>query len=98
MKKGIRDAGLIQFGPGMTPEKVVSYDAFNAGDDPQPVVCLRCADGPAVSPSVRDVCTRCFAAVWVSRITEAAMTHLRQPVLVCMSCVAQELPDEPPDA
>ena len=39
MRKPIRDAGLIQFGPNLKPEKVVSYDEYNAGDGPQPVVC-----------------------------------------------------------
>jgi hypothetical protein len=94
MKKRIRDAGLIQFDHKLRPEKLVSYDAYNAGTGPQPVVCCRCADGPAVVPSVRDVCTRCIAAVWVSRVTEAAMTAMRQPMIVCVECMATTLQEE----
>ena len=61
MSKRTRARGLIQFGKGMTPEKLVSYAEFNDGDGPQPVVCLRCGDGPPVVASVRDVCVRCLA-------------------------------------
>ena len=97
MSKRTRARGLIQFGKGMTPEKLVSYEAFNDGDGPQPVVCQRCADGPPVVASVRDVCVRCFAAVWMSRATDEAMTHMRQPEILCMQCVAMELEKEPGD-
>src|SRR5438132_13774683 len=90
----IRDAGLIQFGKGMKPEKLVSYDDFNAGDGPQPVVCQRCADGPPAVPSVRDVCVRCLAAVWISRGTEESTTQMRQPELWCMQCLAAHLEAE----
>ena len=96
-RQRLRDAGLIQFGPGLRPEQVISYDAFNAGAGPQPVVCARCADGPPAVPSVRDVCTQCLAAVWVSRVTELAMTHMRQPVLRCFPC-AMTAAEAPPDA
>jgi len=58
------------------------------------VVCQRCADGPPVVASVRDVCVRCLAAVWMSRATEEAMTHMRQPEIRCMQCVAVELEQE----
>jgi hypothetical protein len=91
-KKRLRDLGLIQFDHQLSPKQHVSYDAYNAGTGPQPVVCLRCADGPAAVPSVRDVCTRCLSAVWLSRVTEAALTQLRQPVLICMQCMGQEPP------
>ncbi len=94
MSKRNRDRGLIQLGKGMQPEKRLSYDAFNAGTGPQPVVCQRCADGPPVVASVRDVCVRCLAAVWLSRTTEEAMTHIRQPEILCMHCVAVELEQE----
>lgn len=90
MSKRHRDRGLIQFGKGMKPEKRVSYDEYNAGTGPQPVVCQRCADGPPVVASVRDVCVRCLAAVWLSRSTEEAMTYMRQPEIRCMHCVATE--------
>lgn len=92
----IRDLGLIQLGPEMTIEKHLSYDAYNAGAGPQPVVCLRCADGPPLVPSVRDVCGTCLAAVWVSRVTEAAMTALRQPEILCTACLATALQEAPP--
>src|SRR5438309_1216679 len=42
VSKRTRDRGFIQFGPYMQPEKLVSYDEFNAGTGPQPVVCQRC--------------------------------------------------------
>jgi len=96
MRKRIRDLGLIQFGPNMQPEKRVSYDEYNAGAGPQPVVCQRCADGPPVVPSVRDVCVKCLAAVWMSRATEVSMTHMRQPEIICMACLATALQEEPP--
>ena len=94
MKKRIRDAGLIQFDHKLRLEKRVSYDEYNAGTDPQPVVCMRCADGPAAVPSVRDVCTHCLAAVWLSRTTEVAMTHMRQPAILCMECMTTHLKQE----
>jgi len=81
----------------MTPEKLVSYAEFNDGDGPQPVVCQRCADGPPVVASVRDVGVRCLTAVWMSRATDEAMTHMRQPEILCMQCVAMELEKEPGD-
>ena len=93
-RQAIRDAGLIQFGPNLQPEKLVSYDDFNAGTDPQPVVCMRCANGPSSVPSVRDVCVKCFAAVWVSRVTEVAMTQMRQPAIICMECMGTALKEE----
>jgi hypothetical protein len=91
-RQAMHDAGLIQLGPNLKPEKHVSYDVYNAGDGPQPVVCLRCADGPSAVPSVRDVCVKCFAAVWVSRRTEAAMTHMRQPEILGSVPVTCETP------
>ena len=94
MSKRNRDRGLIQLGKGMQPEKRLSYDEFNAGTGPQPVVCQRCADGPPIVASVRDVCVRCLAAVWLSRATEEAMTHMRQPEILCVHCVAMELEQE----
>lgn len=94
MSKRSRARGLIQLGKGMKPDKLVSYDEYNAGDGPQPVVCQRCADGPPVVASVRDVCVRCLAAVWLSRATEEAMAHMRQPEIRCMQCVAVELEQE----
>jgi hypothetical protein len=94
VSKRNRDRGLIQFGKGMKPEKRLSFDEFNTGTGPQPVVCQRCADGPPVVASVRDVCVRCLAAVWLSRTTEAAMTHMRQPEILCMQCVAVALEQE----
>ena len=94
MSKRTRARGLIQFGKGMKPEKRISYDEYNDGDGPQPVVCQRCADGPPVVASVRDVCVRCLAAVWLSRTTEEAMTHLRQPEILCLQCVASDLEQE----
>jgi hypothetical protein len=96
MRKRIRDLGLIQFGSTMQPEQRVSYGAYNAGDGPQPVVCLRCADGPPAVPAAREVCGTCLAAVWLSRTTEAAMTHMRQPVIVCTACLATTLKEEQP--
>ncbi len=89
-KQRIRAAGLIQFGPGLRPEKTVSYDDYNTGTGPQPVVCARCAEGPAAVPSVRDVCTQCLAAVWVSQVTDLAMTQMRQPVLLCFPCAMED--------
>jgi hypothetical protein len=59
VRKRSRDRGLIQLGKGRQPAKRISYDEFNEGTGPQPVVCQRCADGPPVVPSVRDVCVRC---------------------------------------
>jgi len=97
MSKRTRARGLIQFGKGMKPEKLVSYEEFNEGDGPQPVVCQRCADGLPVVASVRDVCVRCLAAVWMSRATEEAMTHMRQPEICCMQCVAMDLEKEKGD-
>jgi hypothetical protein len=94
VSKRTRDRGLSQLGKGMQPEKRVSYNALNAGTGPQPVVCQRCADGPPVVASVRDVCVCCLAAVWLSRTTEAAMTHMRQPEIRCMQCVAADLEQE----
>ena len=94
MSKRTRDRGLIQLGKGMKPEKRVSYEEFNAGTGPQPVVCQRCADGPPAVVSVRDVCVRCLAAVWLSRTTEEAMTHMRQPEILCMHCVATDREQE----
>jgi|SRR5260370_568210 hypothetical protein len=91
MSKRTRALGLIQFGKGMRPEKRLSYDEYNDGAGPQPVVCLRCGDGPPAVASVRDVCVRCLAAVWLSRTTEEAMTHMRQPEILCMPCVAAEM-------
>jgi hypothetical protein len=96
-RQAIRDAGLIEFDRQLRPEKHVSFDDYNAGTGPQPVVCLRCADGPPAVPSVRDVCTRCLSAVWLSRVTEAALTQLRQPVLVCMQCMGKEQPSHQKD-
>ena len=83
MRKRTRDRGLLQLGKGMQPDKRVSYDELNAGTGPQPVVA-----------SVRDVCVRCLAAVWLSRTTEEAMTHMRQPEIRCVHCVATELEQE----
>jgi len=40
---------------------------------------------------------RCLAAVWISRATDEAMTHMRQPEILCMQCVAMELEKEPGD-
>jgi hypothetical protein len=97
MSKRTRARGLIQFGKGITPENLVSYEEFNDGDGPQPVVCQRCAHGPPVVAAVRDVCVRCLAAVCMSRATEEAMTHMRQPEIRCMQCVAMALEQEKGD-
>jgi hypothetical protein len=96
MRKHSREASLIQLGPNMTLEKLMSFDDYNAGEGPQPVVCLRCTDGPAAVPSVRDVCVKCLAAVWMSRGTEASMTHMRQPEIICMACLATALREGTP--
>jgi hypothetical protein len=37
------------------------------------------------------------AAVWISRATDEAMPHMRQPEILCMQCVAVELEKEPGD-
>ena len=93
-RERIRDLGLIQFDRQLRPEKRVSYDEYNTGEGPQPVVCMRCADGPPEVPSVRDVCVKCLAAVWLSRTTEAAMTHMRQPEILCMQCLGTARKDD----
>jgi len=91
VSKRPRSRGLIQWGKRMKPDKLLSYEEFNNGDGAQPVVCQRCADGPPVVASVRDVCVRCLAAVWLSRATEEAMTHMRRPEILCVQCLTMEL-------
>gem|GEM_PF-4541584 len=39
-RERIRDLGLIQFDRQLRPEKRVSYDEYNTGEGPQPVVCI----------------------------------------------------------
>src|SRR5260370_9362493 len=96
MSKRTRALGLIQFGKGMRPEKRLSYDEYNDGAGPQPVVCLRCGDGPPAVASVRDVCVRCLAAVRLSRTPEGAITHLRPPGTPLMPFVAAGMHQDHP--
>ncbi len=85
-----RVAHFIQLDKDMQPDGVLPTEEVNRGTGPQPVLCLRCADGPSVVPSVRDVCARCLAPVWVSRETEVALTVMRQPELWCLPCLERE--------
>jgi hypothetical protein len=86
-RKRSRDVGLIQFDHQRRPEKRVSYDEYNTGEGPQPVVGMRCADGPPEVSSVQGVCVKGLAAIWLSWTTEAAMMHMRHPAILCMPCL-----------
>lgn len=90
-----RRRGFVQLGKDFQPGKRLSYEEVNAGVGPQPIVCCRCADGPSAVPSVRDVCVRCLAVVWVSRETDAELALMRQPELWCMECLEAHLKESP---
>ncbi len=89
-----RPRGVTQFiavDKDRQPIRVLPTEEVNRGTGPQPVLCARCADGPPVVPSGRDVCARCGAAVWVSRETHAGLALLRQPELWCLACLEAHL-------
>jgi hypothetical protein len=70
-----------------------SYAEFNAGTEPQYVVCAPATAPPAV-PSTRGQCRVCAAEVWVASSTRMAMAQMRDPRLLCLDCMVAKMEEE----
>src|ERR1041385_2740693 len=97
MAKRKRSTGLVQLGPGMRPLKLVTYEDFNRGTEPQGIVCQRCSEGPPAVPSKVATCDRCLAKVWIAPSTLEAVSQMRAPTILCMACMVDDVQKEVSD-